>query len=286
MKRLLLLSLALSAPAGAASQLALEADYRLDEFEWSIAGPGGTPNVLSELSWTDLRIAQLGLRGQTDLGALVLRAVGHYGEAYAGSVRDSDFLGDDRTGEFLRSVDSADGSRFTDVQLAAGLPLPLLQQGWRVALTPLLGVAYHRQELRIRGAQGLDSRYRAEWLGPWAGLELAARHPRGFGATLRAAYHFQTDYDAEAAWNLRQDFAQPVSFVHAADGEGATLALIGSYTPPASPWSIALRASWQRWRTDAGTDTLFFADGGSTVSRFNGAEWQSLAVSVGGRYRF
>lgn len=286
MKRLLLLLLIGGAPAGAASELALEAGYRLDEFEWSIAGPGGSPDVLSELSWTDLRIVQLGLRGQTDLGPLQLRVAGYYGEAYAGSVRDSDFLGDDRTDEFLRTVNSAEGSTFTGAELAAGLPLPLSQRNWRLQLIPLVGLSYQRQDLRLQGEQGLDSRYRAEWLGPWVGLELAARHRGGFGASLRADYHFETNYDAEATWNLREDFAQPVSFVHEAGAGGTALALIGSYAPPASNWSLALRADWQRWTTEIGTDTLFFAAGGSSVSRFNGAEWESTALSLSGRYRF
>ena len=34
--------------------------YRQDKFKWSIAGPNNYPNVLSEIQWRKLRIAQVG----------------------------------------------------------------------------------------------------------------------------------------------------------------------------------------------------------------------------------
>ncbi|MGD8383733.1 MAG: hypothetical protein PVJ11_16445, partial [Syntrophobacterales bacterium] len=51
-------------------EIGLSAGYREDEFDWNIAGnsSGNNPNILSELTWEDLQIFQVGVRAKTVIG--------------------------------------------------------------------------------------------------------------------------------------------------------------------------------------------------------------------------
>jgi hypothetical protein len=78
---------------GLPPRLILSAGYRTDTLNWHIAGnlQGTDPNVLSELTWSDLKIYQLKLanrtviknhvylRGHLDFGAVIVRRQSGFG---------------------------------------------------------------------------------------------------------------------------------------------------------------------------------------------------------------
>ena len=53
------------------ASLDLSAGYRVDQLDWNIAGTisGTNPNIISELTWSDLEIYQLQLDGQIEVGS-------------------------------------------------------------------------------------------------------------------------------------------------------------------------------------------------------------------------
>lgn len=297
---LILLLLILPSPA-AAGALAVEADLgaRVERFDWSIAAPGGSPDVLSELSWRDVTFAVLGggFNYQPE-PRLVLLGRAEYGVAFSGEVRDSDYLGSGRSDEFLRSVSRAAGSEQYTLTAALGLPLTHEANAWRLRLLPLLGIAYARQQLRLRDGvwvipasggriKGLDSVYDANWFGPWVGLELGLENQAGYGLELRLERHFPR-YEADAYWNLRDDPAAGSwcmkRFAQWADGRGSSAAFTGRYQ--AGPWQWHAAIAWSAWDTKPGTDRVYFCDGASAITGFNGAERESVSIAVGAGYRF
>jgi hypothetical protein len=289
------LGLLAGAPAVADSGYELALGYRRDALNWNIAADASgtaTPNVLSELDWSDIEIVELRLRADTTLpSGLHLRGGAGYGTIVDGRNRDSDYSGDDRTGEWSRSNNDSVDDDVWDLAVAAG---------WRFALgdgarfTPLAGYGYHRQNLRLsNGYQtipatgafpGLDSTYRSRWSGPWLGAELdrSAAGARGF---LRLAYHW-ADYSAEANWNLRAEFAHPKSFEHEANGRGQSLAAGLAVPIAARGWSLALTLDYQRWRTGPGVDRVYFADGTVGTTRLNEVRWDTRSLSLGLERRF
>jgi hypothetical protein len=132
---------------------------------------------------------------------------------------------------------------------------------------------------------GLDSSYDADWYGPWIGLEgafydrranLAASRQEIFGGVeLHYAY-----YDARANWNLRGDFAHPVSFKQESDGYGGVL-YIGYKFFFHPRWSLNFIGKYQRWETKPGTHTFLWSDGTSSDTRLNEVNWESVAVTAG-----
>jgi hypothetical protein len=289
------------------AEIGLSAGYREDEFDWNIAGnsSGNNPNILSELTWEDLQIFQVGVHAKTVIGrAFYLRGKFDYGWIFDGDNQDSDFAGDDRTLEWSRSNNNADDDDVLDASLGIGYQFRLAKDKCRV--TPLVGYSYHEQNLRLTdGVQtvsepglappgvtppplgpfgGLDSKYEAEWKGPWVGLDVSVRPTEKLTMMATFEYHW-ADYEAKAKWNLRTDLNQPKSFTHDADGEGVVASLGLAYAV-VKKCSLNLTFNYQDWSTDPGTDKTFFADGTTAKTRLNEVNWESYAVMLGVSYRF
>jgi hypothetical protein len=291
---------ALSAPpSGAADMLFdMSAGARHDSLRWNIASDitgTSTPNILSELTWDSVRSAQLATNWQRTSAGLHVRAAAAYGWIISGDNQDSDYLGNNRTAEFSRSNNDSNGDNVWDVAAAAGYRFDYTSSGGVFSVTPLAGLSVHRQNLRITNGRqtipalgpfnNLNSTYRSGWRGPWVGVELEQRNSDALRAYLRLEYH-RADYYAEADWNLRADFAHPKSFEHDADGVG-TVVSFGVASPTASGrWFTRFSIDYQRWTTDPGTDTVFFANGTVSQTRLNEVEWKSWALSGGVQYRF
>ena len=297
----------LPAVAGAADvDLGMDLGYRAADMRWSIAGTssGCCPNVLSELTWDNLEVAELSLhlKSFTQSG-LVFSAEGAYGSIYSGDNRDSDYLGDNRSLEFTRSENATDGDAMWYGSLGLGWRLRGTGVGSMATLVPWVGYAQHGQDLRITDGyqtvsaygfpqplgpfDGLDSTYRSRWTGPWAGLDLELEPGAGVQLTLGMQYHWP-DYYAKANWNLRYDYAHPVSFEQKADGQGQVLrlglSLPGPDAAPTLRWRID--ADWERWESDAGVDRVFFADGTTATTRLNEVVLNTWSVSAGFDARF
>lgn len=205
--------------------------YRQDNLDWNIAAPGGSPNVLSELQWENLHIAQL--KGDFSLvspSGWQLQGRAGYGWILEGENQDSDYWGDDRTLEFSRSNNQADRGHVFDASLGFGYRLGLGGESGkpRLGLTPLAGYSYHEQSLRMHDfhqtvsefgfpvpvgttSDELNSRYETQWHGPWLGLGLRASLWERIDLFGEVVHHW-ADYHAQANWNLRDDFEHPKSF--------------------------------------------------------------------------
>lgn len=267
---------------------------RVDNFKWNIAGDssGGNPNILSELTWTDLEIFQLKLRGRAAIGnRLYLRGVFDYGWIYGGDNQDSDFRGDDRTREFSRSNNKSDKGEVWDASAGIGFRNRLNLGAGTLDISPVAGYSYHRQNLWIiNGVQtipalgpfsGLNSSYSARWHGPWLGIDLDYNLNRlAFYGSFE--YHY-ANYKAEADWNLRSDFAHPKSFEHHANGRGLVGTLGADYAIGKN-WAIDGSFDLQDWETSHGVDRTFFTSGVISDTQLNEVKWDSYAVMLGLKY--
>ena len=298
--------------------LDLSLGYRVDQLDWSVAGgsAGGSPNILSELTWRDIEVVQLQLTGNLELKAspwlkanTVFQGRLAYGSIVSGSNQDSDYATDNRTLEWSRSENSADEGFTFDVSGAVGAKFNKVVNYF--SITPLAGYSLHRQDLSITdGYQafsndvihdtyfptatghppklgpipGLDSSYTAYWYGPWVGLTIAAEPLEQLKIALTGEYHW-IDYFAEANWNLREDLAHPISFEQEARGTGIVWSLETEYVLT-DRWSMLLSGNLQYWQTDAGADTSYRADGTRGGTRLNEVSWDSYALMGGLLYRF
>ena len=285
------------------TDLAFSAGYRQDDLDWNIAGyltVDNYVNVLSELTWDDLESYQVKFQGSLVWpNFIAVRGVADYGWIFDGDNQDSDYAGDDRTLEFSRSNNNSDDGDVWDVSIGIGYPF---RTGGEVVITitPLVGYSHHEQNLTLTdGYQtiphlgtffGLDSSYDTQWYGPWLGIDLNFR-----AAAINAfAHRFETffsyeyhwaDYEAEADWNLRDDFAHPKSFAHDADGNG-WIVRAGFNLILQQHIALNFNFDYQDWSTDSGTDKIFLADGSTAKTRLNEVNWSSYSLTLGVSIRF
>jgi len=304
--RLLLLGffvlLATAGPAMAVSAgnraFTLEAGYRWDELNWNIAGDDGSPNIISELEWEDLEIYQLRGGGKLDFGigkapfSLCLKGSLAYGWIVDGKNQDSDFDGEDHTGEYSRTNNKSDDGNVLDVSAGIG---PRFHVSDTLAVIPLVGISYHEQNLTITDGfqtipstgsfEGLDSTYETQWYGPWAGIDAEFIPLKRLSLYGSFEYHW-VDFEADADWNLRDTLAHPKSFEHEADGNGIVLALGGRYDLT-EQWAVHLNLEYRDWKAEHGKIRFFYADDGAErVQRLNEVNWESRSAMLGMTYHF
>jgi hypothetical protein len=298
------------------SEFTITTGTRSDDLDWSIAGnaAGTNPDVLSELDWSDVESYQVTLADRSIFAKhIYLRGAFSYAGIQDGTVRDSDYGNNSRTAEWSRSICQTNGDELWDVSAGGGYAFYLLDG--RLLVAPLLGVSYHKQNLRITNGMQvisqdnpfssslqdnpppvgpltseLNSTYFARWMGPWIGCDLRYQTQKrtpdalvmSFGLSLEM--HL-ADYYGEGNWNLRGDLAHPKSFEHDADGIGLCVSAEWRVVM-AEHWDITFTASHQDWSTGGGTDRKFHPDGGASITRLNGVNWQSSSFMVGAGYRF
>lgn len=291
------------------TEFTLTTGFRTDDLDWSIGG--NSVNVLSELSWTDVESFQITIANRTQFkNNIYFRGAFSYAWIQDGTIRDSDYGQDNRAAEWSRSISESTGDEAWDISAGGGYSFFLMKD--RLTLSPLLGLSYHKQNLRIQnGTQSLsgvnpfggsdpppvgplsnrlDSSYFARWFGPWIGCDLSYKpkmrtpiyHSMEFRLSLELHW---ADYYGEGNWNLRSDLQHPKSFDHKADGFG--IAVSGQWMINLTEhWDLTLTASEQDWSTDSGTDCKFLSGGGASVTRLNEVNWSSFCIMVGTTYQF
>lgn len=269
------------------------------DFNWSIASNGranATPNILSELTYRDLQSTHWNLdntfnytvNGQWTWTNQVKLATGVID---SGLIQDSDYDSDHRQNEYSRSYSYPKGSVLRDMTLATGIQRQLTPQ-WQGS--GLIGVSQHQQAFsKTDGEQvvatqnrtpsvgkfsGLSSSYAADWQSIWLGIG-ARWHTQGHELSWQLEQHV-SDFYAEANWNLRSDFAHPKSFDQVATGQAQVLNMTYNKT---MNQRLNLFVQWQneQWHTDAGIDTVYFANGNKASTRLNEAKWRTQRLSIG-----
>lgn len=275
-------------------ELFLKTGYRKDKLNWNEAG--GSVNILSELKWENLKIAQICAAARLNFYSdWSLRGTFAYGSIQSGSNQDSDYNGNNRTLEFSRSNNKG-GGKVRDGSIGLGRTLRLVNRVGKnsLSISPLVGLSIHQQYLKMTDGfqtipatgsySGLNNSYDAQWQGPWAGVDTLMEWGGNWSLTATAEYHWAR-YSAKANWNLRSAFSHPVSFVHTANGQGVLLA-VGSTYLVSKDWRVGFSVEAQQMSTGAGIDQTFFSDGTVGYYPLNGVNWESTSYNLGMVYQF
>jgi hypothetical protein len=300
---------------------AITSGYREDRLNFNIAGSSsppyyyGNPNVLSELKWENVNIAQIG--GKADITSprgWHFQGKVNYGFVTGGKNQDSDYAGNDRTDEFSRSNNAVKNGHTLDASVGTGYQFALRDDEGHVqaSATPLVGYSYHEQNFSANNGYqtlsnpsafwcsagetppcngpslgpfyGLDSRYSTQWYGPWLGLRATAVPLDWLSFFGQFEYHW-ADFYSKANWNLRADLAHPYSFKHYANGDGF-IADAGLKLKFELAWALELSAFYASMETGSGRDTTYFYNGLALSTRLNRVQWESFGANAGLHYQF
>lgn len=274
--------------------LELTTGPRLGGLRWNIARDtyGTPPNIVSELTWSDLQVYQVQRGAEIIVNDVVFRMSVGYGWVTAGDNQDSDYSLDDRTGEFKRSYSDARGGFLFSGSTALGYRLRLGRG--QLTFIPLLGLAYNQQAMAMTDGvtvippsgpvDDLHSSYVAHWGSLWIGTAIDAGIVERLSLEVAVAVHGAA-YVALADWNLIPDFAHPVSFIHRAIGLGVEGKI--SLDFKINQW-WALRCSFgaEYWEAGPGFDITYKNDGSRFVTRLNEVLWRSITVTIGPALHF
>lgn len=291
---LLFLSFSLSAKAYSECECQLGVGYRQDSLNWNIADPTGSPNILSELTWSDLKSVQLmGNARMTAACGWYFRLSGDYGWICSGRNRDSDFDGDDMTLEFSRALSKSDQGTVYDASVGFGSRCFSL--GF-IKIVPLIGFGAHGQNLHFtNGVQvvsdnpdllgpikGLHSTYRTIWFGPWTGVDVFL--VLGSLSLWGSVEYHRVWYHARGHWNLRTDWVDDFRHNTCANGFVTSGGLDWNV---GWDWLLGVAYNLQEWRSESGEHRVFAGtvlDGIEGVSeggtRLNQVNWHSWSVSL------
>ena len=274
---------------------------------WNIAGniQGTNPNILSELTWKDIKTFEAEARirhlsptkSKTFRGAWQIEGGVHGGLPIDGSVRDSDYLGDNRTLEFSRATADAWKGYTLGADAAVGYRFNVAQRVKNgnytfITLAPLAGYGWDREQYTLHGFfvdpappadnPYLDSWYNANWYGPFIGLEAEWEHNRHM-LSVRGEYH-DLSYYADADWNLREDFKHDPSYEHESDNASARkLALKYTYAPD-SRYEFSVDVSHIEREASDGVDTTYFSNGNVGTTKLNEVEQTTQTLRLGLTY--
>lgn len=277
-----------------------------DYFRWNIAGTifGTQPNILSELTWRDATMGNIHLSLDNNFNNIHLRMESYFGSLLRGKVQDSDYDGDDRTGEFSRSVNDSDGSSM-GIKLSARRHFRWSSTG--LIVKPALFYSFEQQTRNMKnGLQvisdnqgspvygvvpepgpfpGLDSSYRSSWHSFGPGLEIARRGDT-VDLALGVDYYWYMSYYAVANWNLRDSFEHPRSFEHLGSREGSGNFDYYFKLDYRLDWGSELffQYRYRHWQIKDLLNKTYFSDGEVKETQVNEVQWRTAYWQLGIRY--
>jgi len=270
--------------------IAVKTGYFTNDFKWSIAGnsQGTSPNILSELIWKDLSGYSIGINSKVKLWKkFFLSADISNSSILAGKVTDTDYQGNDRTSPGYYAALNSNQGTLTDFSFNVSYTFQVITL-W---VEPYFGFVANSQKLHLLPDQrdvsqtsALNSTYNTKWQGVSAGSHFTLPAFSKIFVEANLGYS-QLKYSAEADWNVIESFAHPVSFKHKANGYSIR-SEIGLKYLLRKHLSASLFVGSNNLITGKGIDELFYEDGGSAKTQFNGASLKSTSVFVKTNYTF
>jgi hypothetical protein len=274
----------------------LQGGYRCDSFRWNTGLRHG-PNILSELQWKNLDIAQVG--GECILeypNLFYMRVSGYYGRAWSGEVWDSDFELDDRAGIFDRSVSDAKGSTFVDI--TAGVGKLFHHPDGCFTIAPMVGYSVHTQPLLM--GHGINvlynyefdnhSHFTTEWQSVWAGVDMTIPTTTPWEFRLSYEVHYVFYYRGTGHWKLRLGIDFFDDFRQESDGIGQVAMGAACYRIT-DCFDINFMVKIQDFITFSGKQHMFCIDPDNHRHQhvkicLNEARWISGSAMLGANFSF
>lgn len=257
--------------------ISLTAVQQHDDFKWAISGDlnGQNPNILSEVSWKDLRSTGFRIEAEIPFKRKFF-IKSNFSQLYIvkGTVTDIDYAEDGRRSPIFRADLNSNDGYFNNYQLQIGTYLRFK----KIKMSPYLGYVYQKQFLTLSDNQLLNSNYASFYKGMTAGVDIS-KNIGNFNVKTSTQYH-QVGYTGYADWNLIDEFAHPISFKHLAKGFVVSQNVGLGYKISNFVYTF-LNVEYGYWSTGAGIDELYYADGRIARTRLNDVSRNGYNLGLG-----
>lgn len=278
--------------------------YKKEHLSWSISGPHGKPNVVSELKYNKLKVYTTGLMFKATNEDSFAKLRLSYGNVYSGHCTDSDYLLSNKKGLFSKSHMKLPGSYTFDTSLLIGKNFHYSA----VTVAPQFGYMFSQQKLHMKhGVQtvwpdahshrirhghmkihGLNSSYKARWDGPFIGIDGKWNVNKKVSIFAEYNYLFLLQYHGTGFWNLRQKTDHKGNFNQHSKrhkGNGHMLAVGGNVGLTEQLGLTALVRS-VHMTAKGGKDTIHTRSHGKVRIPFNKAHLGSMEYSLSLNWQF
>ncbi|MBN2487167.1 MAG: hypothetical protein JXB34_14430 [Bacteroidales bacterium] len=251
-------------------------------FRWSVAGNlnGNSPNVFSELIWTNLVPAGLEFPIEWNFHRrFYLKCNTQAAFFTTGTATDTDYEGDNRTDTVFHTHADANKGSLLAFSPSVGIRFKLSKT---LSIAPSAGFGINNQNLFLLDngktpvTKNLASTYKAYWYGPFISLETGLTFSKILTLSVTVGYH-QVNYRAKANWNLIENFQHPLSFRHTAKGFGLENSVSLCYSK--SKLRPYLKIGHMYWSTGNGTDELYLATGEVKKTRLNDVTYWGFNIA-------
>jgi len=281
----------------------VQLDINDSDLVWDVASSASattTPNILSELSFNDIKsqgyILNVGYLNRFNKSwAFILETEYANSKISSGRAQDSDYELDNRMDEFQRGYSDIEEDSISHYSLTTGLKTRWFNQkkhylsflvGYKVDevdITMSNGVYALPEEDAGFKIPGLIATYNSEFKSILAGL--STEHVFSWGAIGLSYELYNTKLNAEADWMLREDYAHPISFVHFGDGVGHSLKLGYTYRINRN-WDYSIDYVSSEYHIKNGYDHTFFSNSTSSVIKLNNSKYEQESIRLGVSFNF
>lgn len=190
--------------------------YRQDKLKWSFSGPHRRPNIISELTFKDIRISQNRITSQLKHSGYFAKMQLGYGYIWTGKMQDSDYARSHRKAEFSRSHHKISKGYELDATIALGKDIAL-SNGF--TLSPLFGYMWEKEKFHIKGGRQtrffgahvnakrpfrkLHSTSTSTWDAPFIGVRSNMKASDDLQFFAEYDFLFAVRYQQTGHWNLR-----------------------------------------------------------------------------------
>jgi hypothetical protein len=270
---------------------------RSGDLRWSIAGSNNSPNILSELTYSNIKIREYNfdwvITGTDNFAKNFFLSIEFgLGSVYDGTSQDSDYFGDNRSIEFRKRKKKIKNGNTRKIDLMASVSINPTN---KFRIVPGLGYSSKSHKLvKTNGVQiiseasfipdpgpfpGLNASYETSWSGLYFNLGLryeGNKHIFEFNKKLH-----MNNYYAKADWNLREDFEHPISFKHTGSGGLDSTLKIKYVYRITDFFGISIKQEFENFKVANGLDKVYLANGSRASTKLNESKWSSSATFIG-----
>lgn len=245
----------------------LSQGYRRDKLDFSISGPNGRPNIISELTFKHIDIYVTALRAELTKDGYFLQGMAAYGLVCHGKAIDDDYLFNDRKGQFSHSTHDIPGEYTIDFAARFGKHFACVND---VIVSPHVGYSTYVQKLRFRhgdgwvmhplsrsGKQsqkihGLNSTYKSNWYGPELGCACKKALTKKICLTANYTLLFPLKYDGKGYWNLRAKHDQHFDLSNKSSKSFGNILALGAEWTLTPDWTLKAEYEFMKFYAKGG----------------------------------
>lgn len=301
---LLVLTTQIALAAESSFEAQVTQGYKKEHLSWSISGPHGKPNILSELKYKHIKVYTTGLMFNATSEDFFAKLRLSYGNVYSGRCTDSDYASSNKKNLFSKSHMKIPGSYTFDTNLTIGKSFHYSQ----VTLSPQAGYMFSQQKLRMKHGvatvwpnkwlqsvqhghhkiHGLNSTYKARWDGPFIGINGKWNIHKKISLFAEYNYLFLVQYHGTGFWNLRQKTDIQGNFhQHSKRHKGnGHMAAVGANARLTERLGLSALVQSVYMNAKGGKDTIHIRNKGKKHLPFHKAHLGSMEYSLGLNWQF